>query len=90
MFDMISSIKQATKGDYINLKRLTRAEGYIVSPSVVVYFQSYDDSKQLVTVSLDTEGLKAFSITLRSIRQIIKPSGEVVYKSDSRDIVYGN
>ena len=90
MFDMISSIRNSKKGDIITLKGLTRSEGYIVDSITRLFFQFYDSDSQVVLASLDEEGTKAFNISIRTIKQINKPTGEFIYRADPRDIVYGH
>lgn len=88
MFDVMSLIKQAQKGDLVYLKKVTQGEGYIISSRTALYFISLDEDKENVNVSLDPLYVKQITISLRSINKIMR-SNLVVYQSDRRDIVYG-
>jgi hypothetical protein len=89
MFDMMTPISQAKKGDIILLKKLTEAQGYIIDHTVPLYFIELEKEKQYVKASLDPAFEKEIKLSLRAIKQITSPLGVFVYKADPRDIVYG-
>ena len=89
MFDMISQISKAESGDHVTTKYITRSDGNIIAPSCLLYFIKLNADTQDVSVALDPELIEEVRISLRSIQQIFKPNGSLVYRADPRDMVYG-
>jgi len=89
MFDMMTPISTAEEGDIITLKRMIKAEGYIISGSVPLYFKNLDNVHQYVNAYVRPDFNEAIKISLRVIKSIVSPTGVIKYQADSRDIVYG-
>lgn len=89
MYDMITPMKLALPGDVVRIKRLVRANGYIVSASVTLYFVKLNIDDETVTVSMVQDAMGQINLSLRAIDSITRNDGTVVYQSDPRDMVYG-
>ena len=89
MFDMLQYIQNAEPGDSVVLKKMTEGRGHIIDRNVSLYFVKLNDKHEYVEVSLDQANTHVVRISLRSIQEIIRQDGTIIYKSDPRDMVYG-
>jgi len=89
MYDLMSQIGKATKGDTIILKMLIQQKGYIVGAITPLYFVQLDRANQHVDAALDVALTNVVQLPLRAIQTIRNSSHEVIYEADIRDNVYG-
>jgi len=89
MYDMITPMSLAQPGALIQLKRLTRARGYILRATKPLYFVQLNIDEQNVSAAIDTAMTNIIILSLRSIQSIIAQDGTIYYQADPRDMVYG-
>ena len=54
---MITPISKSKPGDIVTLKKLYETTGAIIDKNMKLYFKSYNDDKENVTITVDKQGL---------------------------------